>query len=68
MGIKKLAYIFFIILLSILHSITLTFWLSSEVDLAKIDNPQIKNKAESLLNSSESGVIAASSESNNLSE
>lgn len=67
MGIKKLAYIFFIILLSILHSITLTFWLSSDVDLAKNDNPQI-NKTESLLNSTDSGVIAASSENNDLSE
>lgn len=66
MGIKKLAYIFFILLLSILHSITLTLWLSSDVDLAK-DSAQIKNNTESLLHSTE-GSLTDASEKSNLSE
>lgn len=51
MGFKKLAYIFFILLLSILHTITLTKWLDADSDLIENnDATNLKINLDSTLN------------------
>lgn len=59
MGIKKLTYIILILLLSILHTITLSFWLSTDDNI--VENKKIENTKDG-------DVVAATSETNNLSE